>query len=280
MRVLVTGGAGLLGSALLRSAPPGVEAHATVRRAPAAGATSHPVELANAASVADAWERVRPDLVIHTAYDMEASAEQVASATRNVARACADAGAALVHVSTDVVLDGERSPYTDDAEPAPVHEYGRRKAAAECTVRETVPEAAIVRTSLIVRADPPDRTTGWVVDGLRNNHPVRLFTDEIRCPIAVEDLAAQLWELAALPPERRAGAWNLVGPEALSRFALGLLIARRFRLDPWAVLPGRHADSPMPRPRDLRLLTPRADRELRARARPVSEVLAHSGAGR
>lgn len=273
MRVLVTGGAGLLGGALLRAAPAGVELHATRRRTPVTGATAYTVDLADRAGVDALWRRVRPDVVIHTAYSTGASERDISLATGNVARACAERGAGLVHVSTDVVLDGERSPYAEDAEPAPVHEYGRRKAEAERTVREALPDAAVVRTSLIIRRDPPDRTTSWVVEALRRGEPVTLFTDELRCPIAVEDLAAQLWEVAALPPAERAGPWHLVGPEAISRYALGLLIARRYALDPAGIIPAPHANSPTPRPRELRLLTPRADRLLRTRARPISAVL-------
>lgn len=273
MRVLITGGGGLLGGELIRQAPAGVEVHATRRTSPAEGAESHAVELADAQAVEALWMRVRPDLVIHTAYTQAQGERDVWRATESVVRACRAPGAALVYLSTDALLDGESSPYDESAEPAPVHEYGRWKARAELHVRAEMPDAAVVRTSLIVRAEPPDRNSAWVVDALRRGEPVRLFTDELRCPIAVEDLAAQLWEVALLDPERRAGVWHLAGPEAVSRFALGVLIALRHGLDPSAITAALSASAPAPRPRDLRLLTPRADRELRTRPRPVSAVL-------
>lgn len=279
-RVLVTGGGGLLGHALLLSAPAEVELHATVRRAPAAAGALHAVGLADADGVLREWEAARPDVVVHAAFDVEAGEREVHAAHRNVARGCRETGAGLVHVSTDALLDGERAPYDETAEPAPVHGYGRLKALAEAVVREECPEAAVVRTSLLLRTDPPDRTTGWVLDGLRRGEPVRLFTDELRSPIAVDDLAAQLWELSALPAGERAGVWNLAGPESLSRYALGLLVAFRYGADPRGIVPTRSADSPAPRPRDLRLLTPRADRALRTRARPASVVLAAPGGTR
>lgn len=273
MRVLITGGGGLVGGELIRRAPPGVEVHATRRTTPVHGAESHPVELSDGAAAEALWARVRPDLVIHTAYTQSKGERDVWGATEGVVRACAATGAGLVYMSTDALLDGGSSPYEESAEPAPVHEYGRWKAKAERYVRERMPEAAVVRTSLIVRADPPDRNSGWVLDALRRGAPVRLFTDEIRCPIAVEDLAAQIWEVALLPPEHRGGVWHLAGPEALSRFAVGVLLAVRHGLDPAAILPVPSASFPAPRPRDLRLSTLRADRELRSRARPISAVL-------
>lgn len=274
MRVLITGGGGLLGGELIRQAPPGTDLHATRRTSPVEGAESHAVELSDAAAVEALWMRVRPDLVIHTAYSAAEGERDVWRATESVVGACRAADAALVCMSTDAVLDGESSPYAEAAEPAPVHEYGQWKARAELHVRRAMPDAAVVRTSLIVRAEPPDRNSAWVVDALRRGEPVRLFTDELRCPIAVEDLAAQLWEVARLPAERRVGVWHLAGPEAVSRYALGVLLALRHGVDPCGIVPVPSAASAAPRPRDLRLLTPRADSELRTRARPVSAVLA------
>jgi dTDP-4-dehydrorhamnose reductase len=276
VRVLITGGGGLLGGELIRAAPAGFEIHATRRASPVEGAEAHVVELADAEAVAALWMRVRPDLVIHTAYTQGQGERDVWRATESVVRACRASGAALVYMSTDALLDGESSPYAESAEPAPVHEYGRWKARAELHVRAEMPDAAVIRTSLIVRAEPPDRNSAWVVDALRRGEPVRLFTDELRCPIAVEDLAAQLWEVALLDPERRAGVWHLAGPEAVSRYALGVLLALRHGVDPAAIIPALSASAPAPRPRDLRLLTTRADRELRTRARPVSAVLISS----
>ncbi|MDB4948513.1 MAG: dTDP-4-dehydrorhamnose reductase [Gemmatimonadetes bacterium] len=273
MRVLITGGAGLLGSTLIEHAPMDAEVHATYRSIPVVAPRSAQVELSDADAVAALWAEVRPELVIHTAYSMESGERDVWQATRNVVRATSDVGAALIHMSTDALLDGEHGPYAEDAKPAPVHEYGRWKAQAERHVRAEMPGAAVVRTSLVTRLAPLDPRSAWIAGSLRDGRPLTLFVDELRCPIAGDDLARQLWEIASLPADERAGMWHLAGPEALSRYALGLLVAAHEGLDPAAITPALSAASPSPRPRDLRLLTARADRALRTRARPISELL-------
>lgn len=269
MRALVTGGAGLLGSALIRGVPQGVDLHATRRENPVAGAEAHRVDLADAAAVDALFEHLRPAVVIHTAYGKHDFGRDVVQATRCVAEACRRASAALVHVSTDLVFDGERAPYDESAAPAPISDYGRAKVAAERIVGEILPAAAIVRTSVIVRMDEGNEA----VRQLRAGTFPPAFVDELRCPIAVDDLAAQLWEIASLPADRRGGVWNLVGLEALSRYALAMLLAHRFGIDPGAIVPGLNRGFTPPRPRDLRMTTARADRELRTRARPISEAL-------
>lgn len=273
MRVLITGGAGLLGRTLLRAAPPAAELHATRRRSAVAGAAVHDVDLADARATLGMVRLVRPEIVIHTAYSTVDAERDIWLATRAVAAACAEVGCRLVYLSTDALLDGESAPYGEDAEPAPVHDYGRWKARAERHVRDILPGAAVVRTSLITELEPLDPRCAWVADSLRRGERITLFTDEIRCPIAVDDLALQLWEIVALPADRQAGVWNLAGPEALSRFAIGLLVAAHQGLDAAGITPAASATSPAPRPRDLRLLTGRADRALRTRARPLSTLL-------
>ena len=269
MRVLITGGGGLLGGALIAHAPAEVEVHATKRESPVHGAPAHRVELSDEAAVAALFARLQPQVVIHAAYGKENLERDVGRATLNVAAACRRAGVALAHVSTDVVFDGERAPYAESAAPSPVSAYGQWKAEAERAVREIAPHAAIARTSVIVRTDGGDPVTAQ----LRAGTFPPAFVDELRCPIAVEDLAAQLWEVALLPVERMAGAWHLAGPEAVSRFTLAVLLAVRAGLDPSAVTPGLNRAFESSRPRDLRLATARADRELRTRPRPIGEAL-------
>ena len=174
--VLITGGAGLLGSELIAQAPSGTHVHATQRTTPVAGAEAHTVELSDHGAAAALLDRVRPGLVIHTAYRQATAERDVWWATESLVHACLRAGCELIHLSSDVVFDGEHAPYAETAELAPVHEYGRWKAIAERFVRERLPGAAIVRTSLIVCPEPADRGSAWVLDGIRGEEGVVLIS--------------------------------------------------------------------------------------------------------
>ncbi|MEZ5322463.1 MAG: sugar nucleotide-binding protein [Microthrixaceae bacterium] len=262
MRVLITGGSGLLGSALVISAPVDLDVEATrYRREPAVEGPRpirrHRCDLTQPGAAFELLHRRRPDLVIHTAYS-KTDASVTIDSTTEVAAACAALDVDLVHISTDAVFDGDHAPYAEDAVPRPVHAYGRAKRTAELAVLEQCPAAAIVRTSLILAADGSDETTAWAIAANRRAERVTFFVDEFRMPIAVHDLAAQLWELVALGRAGRAGVWHLVGPERLSRAEIGRSIVARFDLDASTVDEASAATTGTPRPRDLSLGSVRA----------------------
>jgi dTDP-4-dehydrorhamnose reductase len=126
-----------------------------------------------------------------------------------------------------------------------------------------------VRTSLIV-GDERSKQIRLCLDAIAGTGP-RLFSDDVRCPVAVEDLAAAVLELVG---SDYAGLLNVAGPEAVSRVELGLLVARRYGLDPARMATTTIASSGLVRPAEIRLDSRRAADVLKTRPRAVSEVLA------
>ena len=73
-----------------------------------------------------------------------------------MARACAEAGAELVQVSTDYVFAGDATtPYAESAPLAPRSAYGRTKAAGEWAVTALCPRSRVVRTAWLYGAGGP-----------------------------------------------------------------------------------------------------------------------------
>ena len=244
MELHVTGATGYLGSELVRLRP---------------DTSTERVEIRDSEAVDGLLGRLRPEVVIHTAYRQDAPEAWPTNVNgaENVARAAARIGARLVHVSSDVVFDGRKgSPYVEEDELSPVHDYGRSKAEGERVVARAHPEALIVRTSLIVGGRQPSKHELAALTG------GPWFTNEIRSPVHVTDLAQALLELAELEVS---GPLHVAGADDVSRAELAELVVRR---------PVETAKAPPARPLDCRLDSSRARELLTVRLRGVREVLA------
>jgi dTDP-4-dehydrorhamnose reductase len=158
------------------------------------------------------------------------------------------------------VFDGEKgAPYTEDDEPRPLTGYGRAKADAEDGVLGAHPGALVVRTSLIYGGPEPGPQERLAADP-----GASFFTDEVRCPIHVADLADALVELAG---GERSGLLHVAGADRLSRHEFAELLERR------PVRAASISESGLVRPRDCSLAIDRARELLRTPLRGAREVL-------
>lgn len=262
-RLLVTGGSGLLGSELLRTAAPTFEVTATRRVAPArprAGVSWRSLDLCVPGAATRVVEETRPDVLVHAAVAIAPAVMErvIVDGSEELARAARDTGARMIHVSSDMVFDGESGPFDEESPLSPITDYGRAKAEAERRVRGAMPGATIVRLSLLYRLHPLDRSLAHWLEGTKRGEGYPLFVDEIRCPAHVADVAQALGALAQrLPGPDGAGiprTLHLVGPSALSRYAFGRAVLQALGLDPELARPGQSSDSKLVRPRRLDLV--------------------------
>ncbi|MFI9600032.1 SDR family oxidoreductase [Streptomyces sp. NPDC052043] len=272
MRVLVVGGSGFLGQELVRQVVGrGWTAAATHRSGPGSGPAVdwYRVDLRHPRRFEDVLADVAPDAVIN-ASNGQADWAVTADGAAHVANAVANRGCRLVHVSSDAVFSGADVHYGEDALPDPVSPYGAAKAAAETAVRVFLPDAAVVRTSLIIGhgRSAHERAVHALAAGTRTGV---LFTDDTRCPVHVVDLAAALLEITE---SGAPGMFHVAGPDALNRHDLGVLIARRDGLDPDRLAPGLRSDVAPPGNLDIRLACRATQSGLRTRLRGAHEFLA------
>lgn len=247
-RVVVTGAGGQLGSELAASAPE-VELLALGRDA---------LDIADTDAVMQRIVGLRPDLVInaaaYTAVDRAESEPEQARAINsdgpgNLARACAQANARLIHVSTDFVFDGAAStPYPPGAATAPLGVYGAGKLAGEQAVQRELPAALIVRTGWVY-----SRFGGNFVKTMlrlmRERDTLNVVADQVGTPTWAAGLAAALWAFAERPQLQGIYHWSDAGVCSWYDFAVAIAeegLGRGLLSRPVEVLPIPAADYPTP----------------------------------
>jgi len=220
--VLVVGAGGQLGRELPRTVAEGVRCVALSRA---------DVDIADADALARCLDEVAPRQVVNAAaYTAVDKAESEPDAARagnvdgpaNLARACAERGLRLVHVSTDFVFDGTAStPYAPDAPTAPLGEYGRSKLAGEEAVVEALPDALILRT-------------GWVYSAFGNNFvktmlrlmserdELTVVADQVGTPTWARGLAGACWAAVARPELSGIYHWSDAGVCSWYDFAVAI----------------------------------------------------------
>ena len=276
-RLFITGGAGYLGAELVRQAlAAGWNVTATCFSSHPAivGAQWLTLDIRDAPAVDHAFAAQRPDVVIHTAYRQ--NGPDIWSATVRgtdvIARACQASGVRLIHLSTDALFDGEPlgGRYTEADDPSPITAYGEAKAAAEQLVEQVAATALVVRTSLIYGGAKPSGHERLVIDCLNGHADLAFYTDELRCPIAVGDLAAALLELA---PRAISGRLHIAGAEVISRYAFARAVAAAHGYDPGRLRAGSSATSGTRRPRNCALDISKAQNLVLTQLRGVNTVL-------
>ena len=199
--VLVTGAQGLLGRALgplLAQSAPSPQA---LRLTDVAD-----LDVTDPQAVSRAVRDLKARTIFHLAAwtDVDGAEAHPAEARRlnveaaeNVARAAAEAGALVVHMSTDFVFDGSKSGlYVEDDPAAPQSVYARTKAESESRVRMAAPESHLVIRTAWLYGGRKDFIVR-ILEVARAGKPLRVVADQVGCPTWSEDLARAMVALVA-----------------------------------------------------------------------------------
>lgn len=235
------------------------------------GVDARPVDLLDADAVRARILESRPSLVVHaagfTSVDgCEQAPEQARrvheEATRTVAEATRDAGAGLIHISTDHLFAGTHEMADEDTVPAPLNVYAATKLAAERAVAASGADALMVRTNFYGWGTSRRVSlTDWILAGLETGTRREMFTDVFFTPIQINDLCdamMALWQSGAR------GVVNVVGRERLSKYDFGVRVADEFGFDRDLIVPRSVESFPFsaPRPRDMSLSSRKASAAL------------------
>ena len=174
------------------------------------------------------------------------------AAPEHIARACARAGARLIHVSTDFVFAGdfggaEPRPYEPSDETSPRGVYACSKRAGEVAVLAALPEAVVVRTAWVYTGGTGSDFVAIMRKLAAGDGPIKVVDDQVGSPTYVADLADALLQVAddGVPgPILHAANEGVV-----SRFGLARAVFEECGADPERVNPVSTEEFPRPAPR-------------------------------
>jgi len=195
--ILVTGGGGMLAHALGKVFGDDVEL-----------VSRNQLDITDLNAVRDAvrGRRAVINAAAYTAVDFAEGDDDVAFAVNatgaeNVARACAEFSAALIHISTDYVFDGRATtPYAEGSPTDPISAYGRSKLSGERLVMDAHPTGArIVRTAWLYGAAGPNFVATMLAKA-RAGDRVSVVMDQVGQPTWTVDVANRIRHVLGAPP--------------------------------------------------------------------------------
>jgi len=221
VRVLITGAAGQVGRALLRTRPAHVEVRAPDRAE---------LDIGDEASVRHAVASFAPAVVInaaaYTAVD-KAESEQLEAIIVNakgphfLAEAVRDLpDARLIQISTDYVFDGEGTePLRPDDPTGPTSVYGQTKLVGEQIGQEVLGERAVILRTAWVYAPQVKNFLLTMLRLMNERGTVNVVADQRGPPTTAESVARAIWRIVELPDVHGVLHWTDAGTASWYEFA-------------------------------------------------------------
>jgi len=202
MKVLIIGADGQLGTDLCR----------LLKNVDIIPCTQNDIEITDTNSIKIIFSKYRPEAVINTAAfvrvdDCEDEKDKAytvnALGARNIAVACQEIGAKLLHISTDYIFGGEpgirTEPYIEFDVPIPCSVYGKSKLAGEDLVRHLCSKHFIVRTSGLFGTAGSLGKGGNFVETMikmsKQKTDLKVVNDQVFSPTYSKDLAEKIGQI-------------------------------------------------------------------------------------
>lgn len=234
-KVLILGSGGQLGVELFREF--------SSRDYPVTGFQRNELDITDAAAVERTVAMLDPEIVINAAaYNQvdvaekePAAAYQVnALAVRNLAVACRQIDALLVHFSTDYVFDGTKgTPYVETDATHPLGAYAVSKLGGELYAQAYLDNPLIVRTSGVFGPGGLHTARGNFIELMlrlaKSGQTIRVVEDHVASPAYAPVLAARTADLVA---KKARGVFHIGGGTPVSWFEYARTIFRLAGVDP------------------------------------------------
>lgn len=234
MKILITGGSGLLGQylnlALFNNHNILTFYHSNIGNC--AEFKSIKVDLLEYNKVSEVFNEFKPDIVIHTAaISHPILPENISSkdvynlnviATKNIAELCEKFNSKLIYTSTDLVYAGYRdSMLKEDAKLIPISLYAETKLMGEIKIQQSLDNYITLRTALLFGFGINHSKNHFhqMHKDLKEKKPVKLFTDQFRTPLSLNEASRIINEI--VNSDIKSEVINFGGLERVSRYELG-----------------------------------------------------------
>jgi dTDP-4-dehydrorhamnose reductase len=244
MKILITGGSGLLGQYLNIKLSPEHEI-LTLYNSNKGNCGNYKyfkININNLPDLENIFNKFKPAVVLHTAAisnpqsadkaDPKFVYEINVNTTRILAELCDEYKAKLIYTSTDLVYAGYRGyMLKEDAKLIPVSLYAETKLMGEVKIRETFDNYIILRTALLFGLGLNHSINNFhrMYYNLKQGKNVKLFYDQFRTPLSLIEAARIINQL--VKPDIKGEIINFAGPERVSRYELGEILCNAAGFD-------------------------------------------------
>lgn len=289
MKILITGGTGLLGKALAGSINAKYEIIATFIGNYEIPDTKQiryrKLDVRDGEGYLHLFKDFRPEVAIHTAgvnspdyaqKNSDEAHEINVGGTQNILKAAEACGSKFIYISSNAIYDGEHAPYPEEAEPDPVNRYGQLKLEGEMIARKANVPWAIVRPILMYGWNyaferPNVLTIG--ISKLRKTEKFYVYDNVYYNPLYYYSCAEAIW---AIIEKNKFEIFNVGGKDRLSIYAFMREAAKVFALDEGLLMPVQQGffKELVKRPRDTSYATSKMENILGITPLSVPEGLA------
>ena len=241
--VLITGGSGLLGVGLLKTAPQKYEIIPVCNSNLVLNYLNfkwHKFNVTKHNEVLEAFDYFKPNYVIHTASIgnvdyCERNKDEAylvnVEGTKNILNSCKEHGAKIIFTSSNAVFSGEHGPYSEGSETNPVNYYGKTKLIAEELVKNAGLDYVIARLILMYGwnyQNERKNSVTWLIEKLQLGENVKMVNDTYTNPLFNIQAARALWQMI---DRDNFGVYHIAGKDRINRYEFALKTAEVFGLD-------------------------------------------------
>ncbi|MDP9288010.1 MAG: dTDP-4-dehydrorhamnose reductase [Thermoproteota archaeon] len=238
----VLGASGLTGYKAMQLARKRFDSHGTYNKRNVIDKTLIKLDITKEEEVKNFLAETKPDIVLnttalHNVDYCEAHQDEAymvnSKAVGFIADACNNLGSRLVHISTDFVFDGRKSPYTEFDTPNPLSVYARSKLEGENLVKKCS-SYSIVRPSVVYGWTPletqgsttssgkPMNFALWALTKMNNHEELKIVSDQYTSPTLADILAAVSLRIANVENNE---IYHVAGTSCMSRYEFTKKIA-------------------------------------------------------